>query len=345
MLPATTPVHRYLRAWKGLGGNVGQLLAGTDLEAGLLQDPACLLELEQSHRLLENLARADAGRGLGLDIGLDARMEDLGLLGHVAFCCRTPRQSTEGFWPHYGRLFGLIGTPEVVSDSGDFTVLEIHTPPLSDRALRLCIDETLIWLVAVGGQVVGRRAPVQRLELPFAAPSYQDRYGQLFQCPVHFKARRPRVAVHREWFEQRLPTQDAHQLQRLQAQLAQISAEAAAQTPLVSRVRHVLLSSGPERLPSLVETATHLGMSERSLSRHLQHSGTSYRQLVEAFRVRLAADVLAEGGTQAKAVAFQLGFHNIAAFRRAFKQWTGLTLSEYRRAISASDTASVPGLA
>ena len=73
-------------------------------------------------------------------------------------------------------------------------------------------------------------------------------------------------------------------------------------------------------------------MSPRTLGRRLEHEGTTFKELLDDLRRRLALRYV--GGARSRAlteIAFLLGFSQSAAFHRAFKRWTGQTPLEYRR--------------
>jgi AraC-like DNA-binding protein len=77
--------------------------------------------------------------------------------------------------------------------------------------------------------------------------------------------------------------------------------------------------------------ASALGVSERSLRRHLTEEGKPYPRLVnEALAVLAKSHLLDERRTIAE-TALELGFADNTAFHRAFKRWTGLTPAEYRK--------------
>lgn len=57
---------------------------------------------------------------------------------------------------------------------------------------------------------------------------------------------------------------------------------------------------------------------------------TSYRQLLDGVRHRLATDYLSTTRLNTEDVAASLGFSDAANFRQAFKRWTGRRLSDFR---------------
>ncbi|WP_346908868.1 helix-turn-helix domain-containing protein [uncultured Roseibium sp.] len=77
--------------------------------------------------------------------------------------------------------------------------------------------------------------------------------------------------------------------------------------------------------------AKSLGMSQRSLQRHLETEGTSFRELTDTIRRTLASGYLRETNLTLQEIAFLLGFSELSSFSRAVKTWFGLSPSQYRR--------------
>ena len=96
-----------------------------------------------------------------------------------------------------------------------------------------------------------------------------------------------------------------------------------------ARVREQLVAACPN-VPTMHDLARKLGMSSRTLRRHLEHEGTAYPTLVsEALRDH-AVRLLGDPAHLIKEVGYALGFATPSAFHRAFKRWTGSSPSEAR---------------
>jgi len=83
------------------------------------------------------------------------------------------------------------------------------------------------------------------------------------------------------------------------------------------------------RLPSLEFTATLFNMTARTLHRHLLDEGTSFKQIVQEVRHVLAVEGIRAGKQSVQELAFALGYQDVANFRRAFKQWEGVSPSQF----------------
>ncbi|REE93557.1 cupin domain-containing protein [Cupriavidus plantarum] len=89
----------------------------------------------------------------------------------------------------------------------------------------------------------------------------------------------------------------------------------------------------PWTLPTL---AARCNMSRATLARHFQERiGRSPSDLLTDIRMTMAAGALRESSASTEAIAELVGYQSVAAFRRAFKEHTGLTPGEWRRGEAA----------
>ncbi|PSF30990.1 AraC family transcriptional regulator [Aphanothece hegewaldii CCALA 016] len=77
--------------------------------------------------------------------------------------------------------------------------------------------------------------------------------------------------------------------------------------------------------------ASAAGMSLRSFQRRLAGEGLSYSKLVEQTRFNLAVTWLKDPTMRLIDIAVELGYTDATKFTRAFKRWTGVAPSEFRR--------------
>ena len=73
-----------------------------------------------------------------------------------------------------------------------------------------------------------------------------------------------------------------------------------------------------------------LGMSCRSLRRHLLATGVQFGDLLDEALANHAKELLADSEVSIQETAFALGFTTPSAFSRAFKRWTGKAPSDFR---------------
>lgn len=96
---------------------------------------------------------------------------------------------------------------------------------------------------------------------------------------------------------------------------------------LVGRIERAL--PGP---PSVAELAASLGISERTLSRHVHRAtGRSTFALVQSVKLRRARTLLATSTMSVEQIAGAVGYADATALRRAMRRVTGATPSRFRQ--------------
>jgi AraC-like DNA-binding protein len=92
-----------------------------------------------------------------------------------------------------------------------------------------------------------------------------------------------------------------------------------------------LLLLAPSHFPSMTAIADQLGLQERTLRRRLAAEDTSYGEIVDDVRRKLAIEYLQTTRMSVDDVAWKVGFSDSANLRRAIRRWTGQTIGEIRR--------------
>jgi AraC-like DNA-binding protein len=102
---------------------------------------------------------------------------------------------------------------------------------------------------------------------------------------------------------------------------------------VASRVKALLFERASTGIPAVDEAARRLGTSGRSLQRALRAEGTSYAALSDEVRKELALAHLRQRDRTLSEIALLVGFQEVAAFTRAFRRWTGVLPSAFRRGL------------
>jgi len=102
-------------------------------------------------------------------------------------------------------------------------------------------------------------------------------------------------------------------------------------TELVNALREIISFYITEEDLSIEVIADIAGLSTRSLQRIMKKNDLSYNDLLNDARQKYALSKLSDPKAKISDIAYQLGYNDAAHFTRAFKRWTGVTPSEYRK--------------
>jgi AraC-like DNA-binding protein len=169
-----------------------------------------------------------------------------------------------------------------------------------------------------------------RVEFPYDLPDGQERrYVATFGPRIEFGCKRCTVHFTPSLLDRALASHDLVGYTSARTRAESLLAAMQAGTDLADRVRQCLFNAFPQ-LPTVPETASQLGLSERSFRRQLAQLGTSHADLTQECQRLTVERLLAEGQLPLKQIAEAVGFGSVHSFHRAFRRWSGLTPSAWR---------------
>src|SRR5262249_43233886 len=141
---------------------------------------------------------------------------------------------------------------------------------------------------------------------------------RILRCPVEFTCATDSWVFPQSVIELPIVSVDSHLLQILTAHADDLLAEMRSVTGLRSIVEKELLSLLPSGKVQAAVVAQQLGMSARSFARHLTEEGTTFGQILDGLRNRLALRFLADERISLQQIAWLLGYSELPAFNHAF---------------------------
>ncbi|MFT3924703.1 MAG: AraC family transcriptional regulator ligand-binding domain-containing protein [Myxococcales bacterium] len=168
--------------------------------------------------------------------------------------------------------------------------------------------------------------------LTHAEPRELGVYRRIFgDAPIHFGAAQDAVSFDSALLEVPMKSADPKLNAVLRRHAEHLISELPEPDWLTGKVRQLLLNLLPAGKTNADYVATRLGMSRRTLTRHLEREGVTYKDLLEQARRELAYQYLSSKSADIQQIAFMLGYSETAAFSRAFRRWSGQSPAEYRR--------------
>jgi AraC-like DNA-binding protein len=97
-------------------------------------------------------------------------------------------------------------------------------------------------------------------------------------------------------------------------------------------VENAIVPLLPHGKANAKDVARKLGMSQRTLARHLASEGLTFVGMLKELRMDLAKRDLGDRDLSISQIAWLLGYRDVGSFSHAFKRWTGDTPSATRQA-------------
>jgi len=310
------------------------------------QDPAQALELAQitPARLQQPDARITAAQ---LEQLSGAAMQELDDEALAAFSRRLP-------WGSYGMLArASLGSPTLgvalkrwcrhhalladdivleLASAGAVAAIVVHERrPLPREQREFCLVHVLRNIHGLACWYVDSRIPLQAACFAFPAPPHADAYPYMFPGEVRFDAAQAELRFDARYLQLPIKRDEKQLRHMLQRALPLTVLQYRRDRLIVEQVR-MALAAHAQQAHSAEGVAGLLHMSTRTLHRQLKDEGASLQQLKDEVRSERAKDLLLRSRQPVKQVAAAAGFRSEKSFIRAFREWTGQTPAEFRKA-------------
>ncbi|HEX5277946.1 MAG TPA: AraC family transcriptional regulator ligand-binding domain-containing protein [Fluviicoccus sp.] len=256
----------------------------------------------------------------------------MGVLGYLMQCCPTLIDMQQAL-TEFSRLVSTVHAPSITHEPGvSLWAVEVRS---SSEVFARHSEEGYLALCA---QLIHRQAPEALLGVRLRhAPAIEaglphPLYTRAFPCPVRFGQRQSALVVDPQALNRPLPFGDAAIFETLRQQARMLVQQLGAQPRLADRVKECLRGLLARGLSSREAVAAELGLSPRHLHRRLQEEGGRYQAILDELRSELAHKQLLQSRDGLDDIAARLGFSSAGSFSRWFRQTTGLTPQEFRRA-------------
>lgn len=303
-------------------------------EAGLV-DPGRRFPADLVPRLL-NLAAEETGiDSIGLKVGAKFRPASLMEVGYALAVARTIEEALDLFV-----RFQALGQEAVrmrFEMAGEECLVRCERALPGRNGQRRLIEAVFAGYLTVGRALLRDPGfPASRIQFRHRDPGPAVRAAceEVFGCAVRFGAPEDVMVLPAEAARRPLAGSNPELLkllvQRLEGGLASLRDGMSLRDRVTSCIHRLM----PRGQAGIGQTAALLGMSERTLRRHLAADGVRYVDLVESARREAAELYLREGKLSQVQIADALGYGDQSAFVRAFKGWHGTSPGAWQRGLS-----------
>lgn len=327
----------HARAWVEFAAQRGAqadiVLERARLPATRLEDPDGRIAFVDYVGLVRGAQALAGDTGLMLRFGAESGSDGLGILGLIMEASSTMGEAFEQM-QRYGRLavevecdvdgprFELDAT-----DDGLWAVDQRKEPNVFPELTELAFAR-----LTCGPRRFLAEPHIRSVLVTHPAPDHADLYEEIFQCPVRFGAPRNALQLHPEVANWPVAQSSRYVfnvlIERANGLIDDLDSTRTVRGAVEARLLKCLHQGdfGAERI------AGEMGISRQTLFRRLKAEGTTYADLLDSLRQQLALQYLLAGKTSINEIAYLVGFSEPSVLTHAFKRWTGMTPSEFRRA-------------
>lgn len=286
---------------------------------------------EETHLALWEKVMGRLGdEGFPIAYARTVSIDDYGVLG---LACKTAGTIAEAldvlerYLPVYGDALAVS-----VERRADRTALVADRPGPPTLGRRCAVESMLAEVVgsirAISGTPLG---PVE-VTFAFEEPGDASAHARFFGVKPRFGARESALVFDTRALETRLVRADRALFRHLVRELDALDAERRDKhhASWAERTRIAIVKTLP-RAPRLAGVARELGVSTRTLQRHLALESARFDDVADGARRELAELLLRDRRRSVSEVAALTGFAEVSSFSRAYRRWTGRSPSERYR--------------
>ena len=314
-----------------LGADPTEVLAEVGLSLELFDDPNNRISFAARGRMMEHCAKRTGCPHFRFLVGQKAGLNSFGLVGLLA-----------KYSPDVGSALNSLMRFMHLHVRGATTTLAIG-PELAQLEYQIYQvgakgnDQVGAGSVAVAHNILRDLCgnDFQPIEARFAhrKPADLEPFRKFFQAPVSFNSERYAVVFSAKWLNLPLAETSPEVLNLLRNEINRL--ELGLEDDFLQQVRTLLRTTLVTGHSSADQIAELLSMHRRTLNRHLNAQGISFRKLVDEVSFEISRQLLEDSDMEIVQIASLLGYSNASAFTRAFRRWSSTTPAAWRvRALS-----------
>jgi len=320
-----------LRAFEKYGVDPSEALRSARISSSTLQRPSSRVTAKQVEVLTDFAMRQLDDEALGW-FSRKLPWGTYGMLCRASLTSPNLGVALKRWCRHHRLLTDDIVLKFVVA--GSDAQLRIDENRHLGHMQELCLLTSLRYVHGYACWVIDSRIPLRSIDFPFPKPPHADVYSLLFPGPVHFGRGRSGFCFDTQYLSLPLRRDEKALRTMLLRALPLTVRQYQSDRVLAQRLRTILRARCGE-LSNAQAVANALNIAPRTLHRHLKDEGTSLQALKDEVRRELAIEELERSARSIKQIAHDVGFESEKSFMRAFRNWTGQSPGEYRRAAAA----------
>lgn len=302
------------------------LLAEAEIPRFALEEPSYRISLQQE-LTFTRCALAQLGGDVAIEVGRRFHLSMFGVLGLAASCAATLHESFRLLLAYPALVWGLIEVTVWRDDDGEYIAF-VPGDVVGDLGDYFVVRD-MAALMTLFSNTLGEATVPAALRLRRQAPPNARAYNAFFGREVTFGAAENSLYLtDAQW--RRVPAQANDMSRRFfENQCRDLSEQMRTPFRIADIVRGRLRHAVP--IPGLPALADDLHMTPRTLQRRLAAEGENFGAILREVRALKATELLEHPGISIADVSFRLGFRDPDAFSRAFRTWTGISPTAFRR--------------
>lgn len=307
-----------------------EVFAHAGIPAARLDDPDGLISASDIRLLMKSVIELTGDPALGLHLGQEIGIEMLDLVGMAVASAPDLRSALE-MLTQYSPLLSTLAEITLVQEGERVRLVLTLVDELSSLPYFAEVCGAAFYCILQ--RHLDGNFFLRTIRSRNPAPAWREEYHEVLgdEAELLFEAGEDSVEFDSALLDLPLKKHSPGLYQYLRAQAARKLASLPQPESTTATVQRLISEHMGQRLIDLTLISEEMGLNPRTLQRRLKDENTSFLQLHDACRYRRAREQLLDRDISIELLAASLGYSEPANFYRAFKTWSGLTPSEYRR--------------
>ncbi|WP_447791956.1 AraC family transcriptional regulator ligand-binding domain-containing protein [Pseudomonas farris] len=304
-------------------------LATASLTRQAIDEPLTRISLRQLLLVLSSCCNTIEDPMLALRIGQQLHLTAYGMAGFALLSSATLEEAIE-IANDFALLLNLKQRLRVERQDALARITLVDNFSLVGNDKYFCALLETSKVLTLLRDILGHRFEATWISLNITGSDQEaEAISALLQVPVTLNSTQNSICFHSQFLGMSLP--QSHSITHNACKtLCTIQLQEVSQRyNLCYQIQKILLAS-TSCIPALTEIAGQLHLSPRTLRRRLEAMDTSYNQILEELRKKLAIRYLLDTPMTTEAISEKLSYSDAANFRHAFKRWTGASPKAFR---------------
>ena len=323
----------FSRAMEAQNIDIPKALEACQISQDIMNDQESRLAAEKFSLLIEYCNKQKAEHNFSILIAEQFHPGMFHALGYAMMSSNTLQEALDRI-AHYKRVVSNTCTlvnqdvnGRLVFEMNVFTYDGTNRPVLS----LITVETFLSTITSFARELITSDFSPEKVCFAYPAPDYDTTYlNNFFNCEIEFNSDTTALIFNLEKSQEKLlcgnPLITHSHEKMLDEFMARLD-----KNDLSHVIKNKIFEVLPLGAPSQTEIAEYLGMSLRNLQRKLHDQGTSYKEILENTRKKLAMDYIVQKHLSLSEIGYLVGFSSVGNFNRAFKRWTNQTPGDYRQ--------------
>jgi|GEM_PF-2194097 len=337
IIPMHVPAN-VIRWLESQGDERIKLVQGSGVDPQDIDSPEMLITLAQHHQLIQNILHITNNPHIGLIFAQQVRYTNMGSVGWALVSSATLLESLKAFLKYQKLRSPLI---QIKMHENNGNVHLVYSDSLDVLAIRQFYYEIMLgglsgFFEMFAGSLprpTQKAKPSEKIMMRVALPEFpllqKHKYLEQLGIDILFDQDITEVIYPARYLELKSSLADPVTAKMARdicdEQLRQVDTS----EDLIVRIKQIIQDK-TNRFPSLVEVATEICVSPRTLRRELKKRNTTYQTLLDTAREKLAVKLLTSSTLTIHEISEKMGYKDPTNFGRAFRKWTGKPPGAYR---------------